>query len=68
MFEYDSIPSPNGHESMTRPRPLKYGLETESEMSPSLEYYNTALYAKNTFPTKHPDARPDHVTHSHSIR
>jgi len=31
MFEYESIPSPNGHESMTRPRPLKYGLETESE-------------------------------------
>jgi len=39
MFEYESIPSPNAHESMTRPRPLKYGLETES--SPSLEYYNT---------------------------
>jgi len=25
---------------MSRPRPLKYGLETESETSPSLEYYN----------------------------
>jgi len=28
---------------MTRPRPLKYGLETESETSPSLEYYNTDM-------------------------
>jgi len=32
MFEYESIPSPNGHESMTRPTPLKYGLETESRV------------------------------------
>ncbi len=31
MFKYESIPSQNAHKFMTRPRPLKYGLETESE-------------------------------------
>ena len=41
MFESESIPSQNAHESMTRPRPLKYGLETESKTESESGVLNT---------------------------
>ncbi len=43
MFEYESIPSQNAHKSMTRPRPLKYGLETEFKTESESQVLNTAF-------------------------
>ncbi len=41
MFEYESIPSQNAHKSMIRPRPLKYGLETEFKTESESRVLNT---------------------------
>ncbi len=41
MLEYESVPSQNAHKSIRRPRPFKYGLETESEYS---MYYGITIF------------------------